>query len=185
LTGIFLFKRNKKVEIKKDYVVFLNRNSLNNLIPNRMMKMKKTGVLLAMASMSLAACSQKEGSTGDITTKEAETSAAAPVELIGKKGILTYPDFTAYMTYESENRLHWKTVTKEGKIAEGEEELSYKRINDHIFFLSWIEADGFTVSQVIDVNTGKVEAFLSFSDDQSTRGKRNFLATAATFTFEE
>lgn len=147
--------------------------------------MKKTGVLLAIASMSLVSCSQKEGSTGTTTTKEVETPATAPLELIGKKGILTYPDFTAYMTYESENRLHWKTVSKEGKVAEGEEEVSYKRINDHIFFLSWIEADGFTVSQVIDVKNGKVEAFLSFNDEQSTRGKRNSLATAATFAFEE
>ena len=147
--------------------------------------MKKTGVLLAMASMSLVSCSQKESSTGTTAPKEVEVSTVAPTELIGKKGVLTYPDFTAYMTYESENRLHWKTVSKEGKVAEGEEEVSYKRISDHIFFLSWIEADGFTVSQVIDVENGKVEAFLSFNDDQSVRGKRGSLATAATFAFEE
>lgn len=145
------------------------------------MRMKKTSILLAIALISLVSCNQKQ----DSTTSTAKQQVEAPVELIGKKGILTYPDFTAYMTYESENRLHWKTITKEGKIAEGEETVSYKRINDSIFFLSWIEADGFTVSQVIDVKNGKVEAFLSFDDEQSTRGKRNYLATAATFAFEE
>ncbi|MGG5576496.1 MoaF-related domain-containing protein [Myroides sp. C15-4] len=146
--------------------------------------MMKKGVVLAMVAMGILSCSQKQESTS-IPTTEVEESSFAPVTLIGKKGILTYPDFTAYMTYESENRLHWKTVTKEGEVAEGEETVSYKRINDHVFFLSWIEADGFTVSQVIDVHQGKVEAFLSFEEEESERGKRGSVATSATFTFAE
>ncbi|MBB1148653.1 MULTISPECIES: hypothetical protein [unclassified Myroides] len=147
--------------------------------------MMKIGVLCAMLPMAMFSCSQKQDSTTGAVSKEVKAPTDSVSEIIGKKGILTYPDFTAYMTYESENRLHWKTVTKEGKVAEGEETVSYKRINDHIFFLSWIESDGFTVSQVIDVLNGKVEAFLSFEDPQQANGKRNFVATAATFKFEE
>lgn len=146
---------------------------------------KKIGIILAIGSMSMLSCSQKQDATSAPATSEVEESSFVPVTLIGKKGVLAYPDFTAYMTYESENRLHWKTVTKEGKVAEGVETVSYKRINDHVFFLSWIEADGFTVSQVIDVQQGKVEAFLSFEDEESERGKRGSVATSATFTFAE
>jgi len=41
------------------------------------------------------------------------------------------------------------------------------------------------VSQVIDVHQGKVEAFLSFEEEESERGKRGSVATSATFTFAE
>ena len=44
-----------------------------------------------------------------------------------------------------------------------------KKIDGTKFFANWIEKDGTTVSQVIDVEKKTVEAFLTFND---TKGKR-------------
>lgn len=44
-----------------------------------------------------------------------------------------------------------------------------KKIDGAKFFVNWIEKDGTTVSQVIDVEKKTVEAFLTFDD---AKGKR-------------
>ena len=54
-----------------------------------------------------------------------------------------------------------------------------KKIDGTMFFVSWIEKDGTTVSQVIDVEKKTVEAFLTFDD---AKGKR--IAQTLERTFE-
>ena len=44
-----------------------------------------------------------------------------------------------------------------------------KKIDGTMFFVNWIEKDGTTVSQVIDVEKKTVEAFLTFD---AAKGKR-------------
>lgn len=44
-----------------------------------------------------------------------------------------------------------------------------KKIDGTMFFVSWIEKDGTTVSQIIDLEKKTVEAFLTFDD---AKGKR-------------
>ena len=44
-----------------------------------------------------------------------------------------------------------------------------KKIDGTMFFVNWIEKDGTTGSQVIDVGKKTVEAFLTFDD---AKGKR-------------
>ena len=44
-----------------------------------------------------------------------------------------------------------------------------KKIDGTKFFVNWIEKDGTTESQVIDVGKKTIEAFLTFDD---TKGKR-------------
>lgn len=127
-----------------------------------------TGLL---ALLMLTACqSNKE------EDKQSEVSTEKPTEatfvLIGKKAKLVYPDFEAEMEYLSEDQLHWKTVSATGEISEGIEKASYKQLNASQFFISWIEQDGLSVSQIIDMKEGKVFVFLTYADENSPRGKR-------------
>lgn len=147
--------------------------------------MGKISLFLVAVPLLFLSCKQ-----GDSTVKETQTNEAIPASesqesLIGKKGILTYPDFKAEVTYKSENQLHWKTVNAEGVVSEGEETISYKQVGDYLFFINWIEEDGLTVSQVIDTKKGSVEAFLSYADDTSSRGKRSSNFIQGTFQFAE
>ncbi|WP_413511600.1 MoaF-related domain-containing protein [Myroides odoratus] len=157
--------------------------------------MKKISLLLLLASIGLSSCTQTKKQVNEQINSEINEKDNSAIgrsnfkeenlELIEKKAVLTYPDFTAYMTYTSATSLHWKTVQKNGQIAEGDEVISYKKISNGIFFLNWIEKDGFTVSQIVDVQKGKVSAFLSFEDDKSEQGKRSSIFTEATFRFDE
>lgn len=157
--------------------------------------MKKISLLLLLTSIGLSSCTQTKKQMNEQINSEINEKDNSAIgrsnfkeenlELIEKKAVLTYPDFTAYMTYTSATSLHWKTVQKNGQIAEGDEVISYKKISNGIFFLNWIEKDGFTVSQIVDVQKGKVSAFLSFEDDKSEQGKRSSVFTEATFRFDE
>lgn len=114
-----------------------------------------------------------------------ESVSNADLELIGKKITITYPEMKATVTYKSDSILHWKTTDAKWNIAEAEEHFDYERLNDNLHFLNWIEADGYTVSQIIDTKTGKVKVFLSFEDPKSSRGKRNSAFNDGTFVFEK
>ena len=88
--------------------------------------------------------------------------------LIGKKALLTYPSLKAEVQYLSDNQLHWKTTDSQGQVAEQTNALTLKAINPTQYFLSWVENDGTTVSQVIDTEKGTVTTYLTYED----KGKR-------------
>lgn len=127
--------------------------------------------LLAFVAIGTFSCnpkSEKAEVSGSVKDINVET-----VSLTGKKAKLIYPEFEAEVYYTSEKILHWKTTDESGKTAEGDENISYKKIGESQFFLNWIEKDGITVSQIIDTKKGTVTAFLSYNDDKSKRGKRS------------
>ncbi|MCI0921752.1 MoaF-related domain-containing protein [Sphingobacterium rhinopitheci] len=92
--------------------------------------------------------------------------------IIGKKATITYPEFEAEVNYISDQKLHWKTTHKDGIVNEGEEKIFFKKISKTEFLINWIEVDGLTVSKIVNVETGDVNAFISYRDENSTRGER-------------
>ncbi|MBB6130827.1 MoaF-related domain-containing protein [Mucilaginibacter lappiensis] len=145
--------------------------------------MKKTIItysgVLAIA-IFLAACNgnNKTGNGSDTTTKS--TVAAShenSINIIGKTGTVTFPQFSVDETFVSDTTLHWKIVDEKGGVTEGDEKVSFKKINDNQYFVNWIEKTGLTVSQILDSNKGTATAFVSRADEKSDRGKRsaNFL----------
>ena len=91
------------------------------------------------------------------------------ITLIGHMATLSYPGLTANVKYLNDSTIYWKTTDEKDSVAEGTNRMVMKKIDGTKFFVSWIEKDGTTVSQVIDVEKKTVEAFLT-SDD--TKGKR-------------
>lgn len=144
-----------------------------------MMKIKAT-ILAALLVTIFISCNQqkKEQNTADKTEE-----IIPDYSLIGKKGIITFPEMKAEVNYTSDTTLHWKTINNKGVVAEGDEKISYKKLTDNLHFLNWIEKDGFTVSQIIDTKNGTVKAFWSFADDKSTRGKRGSTFVDGKFKF--
>lgn len=94
------------------------------------------------------------------------------VSIIGKRVTLTYPMMTAQVHYLSDKQLEWKTIDKEGNVATGKENISYKRLGPDKFFLNWIEEDGVTVSQVLDMKKKIITVFMSYADKEHGRGGR-------------
>lgn len=136
--------------------------------------MKKILFILLVASLFTACNTPPENKA----RTEAEDYA-----IIGKKALLVYPDFKAEVEYLSDSTLHWKTTSPDGKVNEADETVFYKKLNDHQFFLNWIEADGLSISQVIDAKAKTVTAFGTYADDKSPRGKRSSMHLEGTFEF--
>ena len=127
--------------------------------------MKKATYILVIATLFTACdCPNKtcEANTQTPTTEAVATPA--PVNIIEKQAILKYPALTAEVSYLSEKEIHWKTTDDKGQVAEQTNALTLKSINPTQYFLSWVENDGTTVSQVIDTEKGTVTAFLTYEE---------------------
>lgn len=101
------------------------------------------------------------------------------ITLIGHMATLSYPGLTANVKYLNDSTIYWKTTDKKDSVAEGTNRMVMKKIDGTKFFVSWIEKDGTTVSQIIDLEKKTVEAFLTFDD---AKGKR--IAQTLEGTFE-
>lgn len=130
------------------------------------------GLLFALCACSLN--SKKEG----------EQSKAVLTTLVGRKVTIEYPEMKADITYLNDSTLHWSTIGENGELAEGVERMNYKNLGDNRFFINWIEQDGITVSQVVDVNKGEVTAFMSFDDETSSTGRRSATFMVGKLTFK-
>ena len=127
--------------------------------------MKKAISMLTIAAL-FAACgcpNKKCEDNTQIPTTEA-VATPTPVNIIGKQALLKYPALTAQVTYLSDKEIHWKTTDDKGQVAEQTNALTLKSINPTQYFLSWVEDDGTTVSQVIDTEKGTVTAFLTYEE---------------------
>ncbi|WP_278512582.1 MoaF-related domain-containing protein [Prevotella histicola] len=101
------------------------------------------------------------------------------ITLIGHMATLSYPGLTANVKYLNDSTIYWKTTDEKDSVAEGTNRMVMKKIDGTKFFVSWIEKDGTTVSQIIDLEKKTVEAFLTFDD---AKGKR--IAQTLEGTFE-
>lgn len=134
------------------------------------MKTKRSILCIAILSIIVSACNNRPKEE-EKTDSKVEISSDT-YTLIGKKAILNYPDMSVEVTYLSDSTLHWSQTDVNNNKTEDTENIKYIRLNESQFFLNWIEKDGFTVSQIIDLKNNKVNAYLSFEDQASDRGKR-------------
>lgn len=144
--------------------------------------MKKIAFVAIVGITLLTACNNNSNKTDNTTSTPNSTEN---YELIGKKATLVYPEFKAEVNYLSDSTLHWKTTTPDGKVNEGDEKIVYKKLNDHQYFLNWIEKDGLSISQVIDTKENSVMAFGTYADEKSPRGKRSGMTLEGSFEFEK
>ncbi len=104
------------------------------------------------------------------------------ITLIGHMATLSYPGLTANVKYLNDSTIYWKTTDEKDSVAEGTNRMVVKKIDDTKFFVSWIEKDGTTVSQIIDLEKKTVEAFLTFDD---AKGKRIAQTLEGTFEMDK
>ena len=106
---------------------------------------------LAAALSLLTACS------GDSSGTKTSQEDAPPVQttdttLVGKRLHLRFPENVSTVEYLSHKHLFWKSKDSVHGSKEGEDNYSVIRIGKSVFFVNWVEADGTTVSQVLDLD---------------------------------
>ncbi|WP_052496285.1 MoaF-related domain-containing protein [Pedobacter lusitanus] len=113
----------------------------------------------------LAACNTSDTSTDPSVRNPGH-------ELIGETGKITYEKFQAEVRYLNDSTIHWKTVDAKGVVAEESEHVALEKLNDHLYFLNWMEASGLTVSQIINTKDMEVTAYLSYKDTTAPSGRK-------------
>lgn len=86
--------------------------------------------------------------------------------LAGKSFLLTYPTGLRIIGRYAESSLTWEALTGPAAGTTGTERTYTYEVAPGIFFVSWAEASGTTVSQVLDLNTLVVTGFVTFGSDK-------------------
>jgi outer membrane protein assembly factor BamB len=103
--------------------------------------------------MLLSGCtsSEKESKTENATVLKSSTPS-----LVGQTIEYRYGESVYHVTIDSDSTLHWEAMTGDEKGAFERETYVSEWIESNILFISWGEANGINVSQVLDFNKGIV-----------------------------
>ena len=108
------------------------------------------------------ACSSGSGSKQHQTQQaHHENIQTADTTLVGKRLYLEFDSNSSVVEYLSSRHLFWSSRDSVHGYKEGEDNYHAVRIGLHVFFVNWVESDGTTVSQVLDLKERTCQAFLT------------------------
>ena len=94
------------------------------------------------------------------------------MNFIGRKIVIRYESgLEVKAHYKSATELIWEALTGPSKGASGIETIYTSEVAPGVFFISWLENNGVSVSNVLDLNNSRVTAFMTF---ESGEGRRSF-----------
>ena len=133
------------------------------------MKKKTVRIALALCGLLFMACNNAKQKKL-LSSENVEAAQAEPTyELIGQRVQLLYEGgMKAEVQYLNDTTLHWKTIVNDS-VAQEQNSMVQRRIDNSRFFVNWIENDGTTASQVLDFKEKTVTVFLTFTGPDGTR----------------
>src|SRR5499426_430748 len=94
------------------------------------------------------------------------------MNFIGRKIIIRYESgLEVKAHYKSATELTWEALTGPSKGMSGNETIFSSEVAPNVFFISWLENDGISVSNVLDLNNSRMTAFLTFD---MGKGRQSF-----------
>jgi len=87
----------------------------------------------------------------------------AIASFVGKRYLFHYDSglqVEAY--YVSDEQLQWKALTGPSAGTSGNERIYTITLAPHLYFISWVESNGTTVSNVVDLSRVRVASFVTF-----------------------
>lgn len=93
-----------------------------------------------------------------LACKQPETNAKnmLPNDLIGKTLEYKYGESIYHVTFDTDSTMHWQAMAGDEKGAFENETYFMESIGENKLFITWDEANGIGVAQVLDFNKGKV-----------------------------
>ena len=115
--------------------------------------------------------------SSDTSQKAHSEQAPSPVQstdttLVGKRLHLHFPTNSSTVEYISDDHLFWSSRDSIHGYKEGEDTYHAVRIDSSVFFVNWVEADGTTVSQVLDLKEHTCQTFLTSNIFSKKKDKR-------------
>jgi hypothetical protein len=90
-----------------------------------------------------------------------------PKNLVGKTIEYQYGESIYHVTLETDTKMHWEAMAGDEKGAYEEETYIIESVDDSKIFITWGEANGIGVSQVLDFENGIVYNHLLRGRDAS------------------
>ncbi len=89
------------------------------------------------------------------------------MKFVGKKILLRYANGMEIIgDYKTSTEMSWEALAGPAKGMKGTERIQAVEISPEIFFISWFEESGTTVSQVLNFNKSTVVAYITFETGQ-------------------
>ena len=115
--------------------------------------------------------------SSDTSQKAHSEQAPSPVQstdttLVGKRLYLNFPTNSSTVEYISDDHLFWSSRDSIHGYKESEDTYHAVRIGSSVFFVNWVEADGTTVSQVLDLKEHTCQTFLTSNIFSKKKDKR-------------
>ena len=131
--------------------------------------MKMYRLLLFCGIALMYACSSSPKSP----VVQPELAASEPSPLLEPKDLIhktieyTYGESVYHVTIDSDSTLHWEAMAGDEKGVKENEHYIIESIHDHMMFITWGEANGIGVSQVLNFKEGVVHNHLLRGRDVS------------------
>ena len=113
--------------------------------------------LMIITGLSLG-CNEDQSTNskgGEVESAE-NIQQLTPSDLIGKTIEYSYGESVYHVTIDTENEMHWEAVAGDEKGAFEEETYGIASTGPQQFLITWSEANGIGVSQVLDFEKGIV-----------------------------
>ena len=112
----------------------------------------------------LGACREAQSTTqasSAVTAQDSVLVQASDTTLVGKRLYLSFDGNSSVVEYLSPQHLYWFSKDSVHGEKEGRDYYNSLHIEPHVFFVNWVERDGTTVSQVIDLKERTCQAFMT------------------------
>jgi hypothetical protein len=114
-------------------------------------------LFILSAALIIAACSGNS-STEPVSEASEDTVSVVftPGDLVGKTIEYRYGEDIYHVTIDTDSTMHWEAVAGAEKGVKENETYIIESIDDSRMFITWSEANGIGVSQILDFEKGLV-----------------------------
>jgi hypothetical protein len=114
-------------------------------------------LFILSAALIIAACSGNS-STEPVSEASEDTLSVVftPGDLVGKTIEYRYGEDIYHVTIDTDSTMHWEAVAGAEKGVKENETYIIESIDDSRMFITWSEANGIGVSQILDFEKGLV-----------------------------
>jgi phenolic acid decarboxylase len=99
-------------------------------------------------------------STEEVTVEVDASATITPEDIIGKTIEYAYGESIYHVTIDNATEMHWEAMTGDEKGTKEDETYKIEPVGKNLLFITWGEANGIGVSQVLDFNKGIVHNHL-------------------------
>ena len=122
-------------------------------------------VFLGLCTLPLGACrdarSSPQTTASEASRQDTIMVQASDTTLVGKRIHLSFEGNSSVVEYLSHQQLYWYSKDSVHGEKEGRDNYSVLHIEPHVFFVNWVERDGTTISQVLDLKERTCQAFMT------------------------